>query len=185
VLDVGCGPGRHVLALARRGVAGLGLDIDRSLVRLARSRGAPVAEASIFGPVPAAGTWATALLLDGNIGIGADPVALLAAVASVLAPRGRILAEVAPWPTAASGYAGRGPIARVDHDGRLGSPFHWCVVDATELARFAAAARMPVTAQWSSGGRCFAQFDLARAGGESPQASRNAKLGQRGVRGPT
>ncbi len=70
VLDIGCGPGRHLLALARRGVAALGLDVTLSAVRLARSRGAVVVHGSIFEPVPETGTWSTALLLDGNIGIG-------------------------------------------------------------------------------------------------------------------
>ncbi len=61
VLDVGCGPGRHPLALARRGVEATGIDVTPA-VRVARSRGASVVEGSIFGPVPAPapGTWATA-----------------------------------------------------------------------------------------------------------------------------
>jgi SAM-dependent methyltransferase len=36
VLDVGCGPGRHALALARRGMAVLGVDASDSFVALAR-----------------------------------------------------------------------------------------------------------------------------------------------------
>lgn len=63
VLDIGCGPGRHLLELARRGIDGLGLDVTPSAVRLARSRGATVVEGSIFATVPAAGSWGTALLL--------------------------------------------------------------------------------------------------------------------------
>src|SRR5947209_16130852 len=42
VLDVGCGPGRHVLALARRGVLALGVDVTPAAVRYARPRGAAV-----------------------------------------------------------------------------------------------------------------------------------------------
>jgi SAM-dependent methyltransferase len=42
VLDVGCGPGRHALALARRGFAVLGVDLSRDFVELARE--AAVAE---------------------------------------------------------------------------------------------------------------------------------------------
>ena len=41
VLDVGCGPGRHVLALARRGRLALGVDVAPAAVRVARLRGAP------------------------------------------------------------------------------------------------------------------------------------------------
>ena len=35
VLDVGCGPGRHLHALARRGVFALGVDLSPVAVRLA------------------------------------------------------------------------------------------------------------------------------------------------------
>jgi len=38
VLDVGCGPGRHVLALARRGHLAIGVDISPVAVRIARTR---------------------------------------------------------------------------------------------------------------------------------------------------
>lgn len=36
VLDVGCGPGRHALELARRGITVLGVDVSDSFVELAR-----------------------------------------------------------------------------------------------------------------------------------------------------
>ncbi|MDA3038362.1 MAG: methyltransferase domain-containing protein [Actinomycetota bacterium] len=36
ILDVGCGPGRHSLALARRGLSVVGVDISRTFVELAR-----------------------------------------------------------------------------------------------------------------------------------------------------
>ena len=35
VLDVGCGPGRHALALARRGIEVVGVDLSPEFVRLA------------------------------------------------------------------------------------------------------------------------------------------------------
>lgn len=37
VLDVGCGPGRHALELARRGIRVIGLDISREFVSVART----------------------------------------------------------------------------------------------------------------------------------------------------
>src|SRR5207244_1451802 len=67
VLDVGCGPGRHVAALAAAGVTALGLDPATAAVAAARARGVRAVRGSVFGPVPAAGQWRTALLLDGNI----------------------------------------------------------------------------------------------------------------------
>src|SRR5438067_1995306 len=48
VLDVGCGPGRHLQALARRGVFALGVDISPMAVGLARGRGARAIVGSIF-----------------------------------------------------------------------------------------------------------------------------------------
>jgi SAM-dependent methyltransferase len=96
VLDVGCGPGRHVGALARRGVLAVGVDVLPHAIRLARRRGALVLERSIFDRLPGAGEWGSALLLDGNIGIGGRPVPLLARVATLLRQRGMVLVELEP-----------------------------------------------------------------------------------------
>ena len=41
VLDVGCGPGRHSYALARRGIDVLGIDISQTFVDLARADAPP------------------------------------------------------------------------------------------------------------------------------------------------
>jgi SAM-dependent methyltransferase len=43
VLDVGCGPGRHTLALARRGIACHGVDISARFVEIARAASVPLA----------------------------------------------------------------------------------------------------------------------------------------------
>ena len=77
VLDLGCGPGRHLAALRKLGKEGLGVDLSEIAVALARGRGALVINGSLWEDVPGAGTWRTILLLDGNIGIGGAPVALL------------------------------------------------------------------------------------------------------------
>jgi hypothetical protein len=57
VLDVGCGPGRHVHALVRRGVLALGVDVSPSAVRIARARGASPwrAPSSTASRAPASG----------------------------------------------------------------------------------------------------------------------------------
>lgn len=159
VLDVGCGPGRHLLALARRGVDGVGIDVTPSAVRLARSRGANVVEGSIFGPVPGAGTWATALLLDGNIGIGGDPVTLLRRVGSLLAPHGRILTELGP-----PGTLGTAAPARVEHDARPGPWFGWTAVGANAIDGIAHRAGLTLASSWSGAGRWFAQIALDAGG---------------------
>jgi len=43
VLDVGCGPGRHALALAERGIAVHGIDISQTFVDIANSANSPLA----------------------------------------------------------------------------------------------------------------------------------------------
>ena len=71
VLDIGCGVGRHVVALrAARGAGGRGRDLpgrhrDRPRARRRGDRRLDLRAA-------ATSDWATALLLDGNIGIGGD-----------------------------------------------------------------------------------------------------------------
>jgi SAM-dependent methyltransferase len=95
VLDVGCGVGRHLVALRRRGVGATGVEISSRAVQIARARGGEVIEGSIFD-VPERRSWETALLLDGNIGIGGDPERLLARVAALLRPAGRALVELDP-----------------------------------------------------------------------------------------
>ena len=96
VLDIGCGPGRLVHLLHAQGVEVLGIDIAEVAVALARATGAAAECRDVFGPVPGEGTWATVLLLDGNIGIGGDPGRLLARVDELLAPGGRVVIETDP-----------------------------------------------------------------------------------------
>jgi SAM-dependent methyltransferase len=153
VLDVGCGPGRHVRALMRRDVPVLGVEVARGAVGLARDSGAPVHHGSVFTPVPGTGSYRTALLLDGNVGIGGDPVALLARVGELLGDRGRVLCE-----TGAPGDGVR--IARVRlEDGAIVSEwFAWARVAADALAPLALAAGFALLATWHDGGRWFAEL---------------------------
>jgi SAM-dependent methyltransferase len=48
VLDVGCGPGRHALALAARGIEVLGVDLSPDFVDLARSAAEAEGQAATF-----------------------------------------------------------------------------------------------------------------------------------------
>ena len=77
VIDVGCGPGRFVEALAARGLPVLGIDVSGASVGQTRARGASALRRNVFEPVPGEGRWQTLLLADGNVGIGGDPFALL------------------------------------------------------------------------------------------------------------
>jgi SAM-dependent methyltransferase len=151
VLDVGCGPGRHVRALAQMGILALGVDISAGAVRLARERGAAVHEASVFDSLPGEGSWACALLLDGNLGIGGRPERLLRRVSALLARDGHVLVETEP-----AGTATRSGRARLEGPGGDSTWFPWAVVSADGLASLAAAAGMQVVETWQDGGRWFA-----------------------------
>ncbi len=121
VLDVGCGPGRLVRLLHGAGVEVLGIDIAEVAVSLARRTGAPAQRRDVFGPVPGEGTWATALLLDGNIGIGGDPTRLLRRMHELLAPGGRVLVETDPD----DGVDAHGWVRFARNDVPTGVPFLW------------------------------------------------------------
>jgi SAM-dependent methyltransferase len=156
VLDLGCGPGRHVVALGERGVPALGIDAAPSAVATARSRGALVLERSIFARIPGAGRWGTVLLLDGNVGIGGDPAALLGRARSLLRTDGQVLAEVA-----APATPSRSLDVRLERRGVLGQPFPWAVLGADDVVATAADAGLRVDELWRGGDRWFTQLSCA------------------------
>lgn len=134
-LDVGCGPGRLVAALVQRGVTALGVDISAVAVEQAIARGAPALRRDVFGPLPREGSWGTTLLADGNLGIGGEPLALLTRLRRVLAPGGRVVAEVA-----GPGVATRSVRAHLRCGPTRSAEFGWAVVgvdDLPDLARTA------------------------------------------------
>ncbi|MGA5546300.1 methyltransferase domain-containing protein [Mycobacterium sp. NPDC051198] len=92
-LDLGCGPGRLVAALLRRGLPALGVDLSRTAVALARDSGAPVLCRDLFEPLPGTGRWHNVLLADGNVGLGGDPWRVLQRAGELLRPGGRCLVE--------------------------------------------------------------------------------------------
>ena len=106
VIDLGCGPGRHAAALRLAGTGALGVDLSPVAISIARRRGAAVLVGDLFTGVPHAGRWRTALLLDGNIGIGGAPGALLRRTRELLAPGGSALVELDPSGRADVPYAG-------------------------------------------------------------------------------
>ncbi|MGW0212687.1 class I SAM-dependent methyltransferase, partial [Streptomyces sp. NPDC003233] len=96
VLDVGCGPGRLVAELAARGRTVLGIDVSEAAVAHTIEFGGQALRRSVFEPLPGEGRWDTVLLMDGNIGIGGEPSALLVRVAALLRPGGLLIAETVP-----------------------------------------------------------------------------------------
>ncbi|MCA1712915.1 MAG: class I SAM-dependent methyltransferase [Actinobacteria bacterium] len=147
VLDVGCGPGRLVAALAERGVLTLGVDPAPAAVALTRRAGGLALCRSVFDPLPGTGRWAAVLLADGNIGIGGDPLRLLRRCRDLLRPTGRVLVEVAPPGAGATSAA----IRLESHDGaRCGAWFPWARVAADMAPRLLTAAGLQVEEQWSA-----------------------------------
>lgn len=154
VLDVGCGPGRHVGALARRGVEVLGLDASPDAVRLARDRhGATALAGSVFDEVPGAGRWATALLLDGNIGIEGCPLRLLRRVVELLAADGRVLVETGP-----PGRRTRVVQVRLEDDDDHSQTFPWALVSHDGLPPIARAVGLRPRRSWTYSARWFTEL---------------------------
>jgi SAM-dependent methyltransferase len=154
VLDIGCGPGRHVVALAEAGVPALGIDITRVALCAARARGALVLERSVFDRVPAAGRWGTCLLLDGNIGIGGDPASLLRRVVRLMRPGGSAIVELAP-----PGLRRSTCTVRLEFGSHAGPWFEWAQVAIDDVDVLASRAGAHVHDRWRSDDeRWFATF---------------------------
>lgn len=139
-VDLGCGPGRLVAALAIRGIPVLGVDSARRAVRMCQSRGNAVLHRDLFTELPAEGWWQHVLLADGNIGIAGDPGALLRRCAALVRPGGTVLVEtVSDAETPATGLW-RG-LARLHHatSGAPAGPwFRWAVIGLAALVTLAA-----------------------------------------------
>lgn len=98
VLDVGCGPGRHALALARRGIAVHGIDLSDEFVALARSSAAAEELAATFEVMDVrdlareAEFDAAICLCQGGFGLlgGEEDAAVVARIARAVRPGGVI-----------------------------------------------------------------------------------------------
>ena len=177
VLDVGCGPGRHLHALAARGVFALGLDLSPAAVELATGRGARAVVASIFDELPGAGRWRTALLLDGNIGIGGAPDRLLQRLRALLRPDGELLIELGA-PNEPSGLI----TIRIETDVGVSNWFPWARVSIDDADRLARAGGFVKDQSRSIGGRRFVRLrPLARATQAGPDPGRWLRKAERGA----
>jgi SAM-dependent methyltransferase len=154
VLDVGCGPGRLAAAAGAAGLPSLGIDIAPAAIRLARSRGAVAAVASVFNDLPQPGLWHHILLIDGNLGIGGCPRSLLRRCHELLDTDGRVHVEINP-----PGSHERSGLVRLEHPaGRIGDWFPWAEVSVTGLAALAHDAGLVVRKMWTCGRRWFAEL---------------------------
>ncbi|MEU6863339.1 methyltransferase domain-containing protein [Streptomyces sp. NPDC046876] len=150
VLDIGCGPGRMVAALARLGRPALGVDVTpEAVARTVRTGGSALCR-SVFDPLPAEGGWGTVLLIDGNIGIGGDPAALLRRAAELTASGGSLLVEAA-----AADVDERVEVHVEDGNGGRGASFRWARLGSRALCSVARDAGWTPYGTWQAAGRHF------------------------------
>ncbi|MFE8947236.1 methyltransferase domain-containing protein [Streptomyces sp. NPDC007856] len=183
VLDVGCGPGRLVAELAARGRTVLGIDVSEAAVAHTIEFGGQALRRSVFEPLPGEGRWDTVLLMDGNIGIGGEPSALLERVAALLRPGGLLIAETVP------GHVDeRSRVQVVDTVGAAratGAPFPWARLGTPALLRYARRAGWRSVAQWSAGGRCFAALRTRHPSSSAEPPKSTAVISSQRVRKPS
>jgi SAM-dependent methyltransferase len=156
VLDVGCGPGRMVYALATYGIAALGVDLAEMAVAMTVRRGAAALSRDVFSRLPGEGRWPTVLVLDGNIGIGGDVSGLLDRLAALIGLGGSLIIE------AGTVAAGTHEVLRVRFsrdDMPTGPEFGWSVIASDVLEMLAARSGLRVCDHWSAGGRNFLRLE--------------------------
>lgn len=98
VLDVGAGPGRHAIELAKRGIEVVAIDISRDFIDLARSRARQAGvTVSLFEMdarnLPFEAEFDAAMsICEGAFGLGLDDLAILRGMARSLRPAGLLAA---------------------------------------------------------------------------------------------
>ncbi len=155
-IDLGCGPGRLVTELCRRGVPALGVDQSATAVGMARRNGAPVIRRDVFEALPGTGRWQTVLLADGNIGLGGDPLRVLRRAAELLGHGGRCLAEFDAMTTGI-----RTGWVRLESPRTIGPWFRWASVGIDCAAAIAEDAGLSLMGIRPIGGRVVGQISRA------------------------
>ncbi|MGN6609367.1 MAG: class I SAM-dependent methyltransferase [Jatrophihabitans sp.] len=149
-LDVGCGPGRFVIALARRGHLVLGVDIAHAAIDISLRGGGLALRRDVFATLPLEGRWDTVLLMDGNVGINGDPGRLLRRLRDVLAPDGQLLIETAPDLEGMEQFT-----ARLHGRAGAGERFAWARVGTAAAVMLAQETGYSSADSWRVDGRAF------------------------------
>lgn len=98
LLDVGCGPGRHAIEFASRGIEVVGIDISRDFLAVARDKAAADDVAVSFFEMDARELAfeeefdAVISICEGAFSLGLDDLAILEAMGRALRPEGRLAA---------------------------------------------------------------------------------------------
>jgi hypothetical protein len=143
-----------VARLIQRGIPALGIDRSATAIQLAGRGGAPALLGDVFEPLPGMGLWQTVLLVDGNVGLGGDPLRILARAFELLARGGRCVVE---FEAEAIGICSRW--VRLEAAGEVGPWFRWAWVGVDSAAALAAQVGLTLTSIHLVGGRVIA--DLA------------------------
>jgi SAM-dependent methyltransferase len=154
LIDIGCGPGRMLVAAGLLGIPALGVDVSPAAVAIAQHAGGRAVQGSVFDPVPDEGHWDTAIVIDGNVGIGGDPEALLARCRDIVRAGGHIIVETDPDQDADRTYTAN----VVDTDGRVSAEFPWAEIGRRALERKARRVGLSPRQHWQIAGRSFCEF---------------------------
>ncbi len=158
LLDIGCGPGRLLAAASSFGITAMGLDTSTQAVQQALDRGTRAVRQSVFETVPHTGRWRSAVLLDGNIGIGGSVGALLRRSRELLSPDGTLLVEVDPDDDVDAAFQA----VLEDDDGKVSEPFRWARAGRKALAARAAVSGWELSSTRRAQDRVFCWLNPAR-----------------------
>jgi len=153
VLDLGCGPGRHVLYLQKRGLDVVGLDASPTQVALARIRGVLNVYQGNVRQIPRGlGTFDSAIMMGNNLGLAGDVPRMrrfLKDLKTIMRRKGRLIGHSripGTWSPVHLPYVKwnleRGRPAglitlRVRYKGQVGDWFDLLLIPPEELARLA------------------------------------------------
>jgi len=157
LLDIGCGPGRMVRAARDVGLEVLGIDVSATAIEIAREAGLDVVQGSVFETVPREGEWQTALLVDGNVGIGGDVTALVERCTQLLTPTGDLVVELHRDASRDIQFTA----TLLDAEGRESESFPWAEIGLDAITRIGASLGLGVRHSWVSGDRAFARLSAA------------------------
>jgi glycosyltransferase A (GT-A) superfamily protein (DUF2064 family)/SAM-dependent methyltransferase len=150
VIDLGCGPGRMVQALSESGRAALGVDMSSVAVGLSMARGGLALRRRINQSLPAEGRWGTALLMDGNVGMGGEVATLLARCAQLVRPGGLVICEV---DRVSGRHENSSVVLRTAEATSVA--LRWSRVGTAALLQAAKSLDLLLVEEWTAGGRVF------------------------------